>query len=279
MNGFILVNKETGISSNRVVQEIKNKIKAKKVGHLGTLDPLADGLLVLAINRATKFSNHFLESDKSYDVRVQLGISTDTDDSTGNIIFESNDLPSKEEVKDKLFSFLGESMQIPPFFSALKHKGKPLYKYARQGEFISKPPRKIIIRNIQNFRYRNKICSFKLHCSKGTYVRSIARDLGEGLGCGAHMKSLTRLSQADFHLSNANNISDVTKQDIISIETAFKIFKRISINSNEAKKFINGVKIPKSNISDIILRVFNEKDRFLGIGEIKDNNLKHKQLV
>jgi len=118
-----------------------------------------------------------------------------------------------------------------------------------------------------------------LHCSKGTYVRSIARDLGEGLGCGAHMKSLTRFSQADFHLSDANNISDVTKQDIISIETAFKIFKRISINSNEAKKFINGVKIPISNISDIILRVFNEKDIFLGIGEIKDNNLKHKQLV
>ena len=129
MNGFILVNKETGISSNRVVQEIKKKIKADKVGHLGTLDPLADGLLVLAINRATKFSNYFLESDKSYDVEVMLGINTDTDDSTGKIISVSKKIPSKEEVKAKLFRFMGDSMQTPPFFSALKHKGKPLYKY------------------------------------------------------------------------------------------------------------------------------------------------------
>tara|TARA_B100001250_G_scaffold406863_1_gene426627 strand:+ start:3363 stop:4202 length:840 start_codon:yes stop_codon:yes gene_type:complete len=279
MNGFILVNKETGISSNSVVQEIKRKIRANKVGHLGTLDPLADGLLVLAINRATKFSNHFLESDKSYYVKVKLGISTDTDDSTGKIIFESNKLPTQEEIKGKLFSFIGDSMQIPPFFSALKYKGKPLYKYARQGEFISKPPRKITIRNINHFSYKDKICSFQLECSKGTYIRSIARDLGRNLGCGAHMKSLTRLSQANFHLSEASNVSDITKQSIIPIETAFKIFNKISINPDASKKFINGIKIPISHNSDIFLRVFNENDKFLGIGEVKDNNLKHKQLV
>tara|TARA_B100001113_G_scaffold45122_1_gene31902 strand:+ start:5317 stop:6156 length:840 start_codon:yes stop_codon:yes gene_type:complete len=279
MNGFILVNKETGISSNRVVQEIKKKIKADKVGHLGTLDPLADGLLVLAINRATKFSNYFLESDKSYDVEVMLGINTDTDDSTGKIISVSKKIPSKEEVKAKLFRFMGDSMQTPPFFSALKHKGKPLYKYARQGEFISKPPRKIRIKDISNFKYKDRICSFEIDCSKGTYIRSIARDLGKNLGCGAHMKSLTRLSQADFNLSEANNISDITNRNIISIETTFKKFNKISINSDESKRFINGVKIPKSNSSNTFFRVFNEKDNFLGIGEIKNNNLKHKQLV
>ncbi len=279
MNGFILVNKESGVSSNRVVQEIKRKIKADKVGHLGTLDPLADGLLVLAVNRATKFSNYFLESNKSYDVKVRLGISTDTDDSTGKIISESDHIPSEEEVKDNLFNFIGDSMQIPPFFSALKYKGKPLYKYARQGEFISKPPRKITISNINNFSYKNKICSFQLECSKGTYIRSIARDLGQNLGCGAHMKSLTRLSQAEFQLSEANNVSDITKQNIIFIETAFKIFNKISINLDESKKFINGVKLTTKHNSDTLLRVFNEKDKFLGIGKIKDNKLKHKQLV
>ncbi len=279
MNGFILVNKETGITSNKVVQDIKRKLKADKVGHLGTLDPLAEGLLVLAINRATKFSNYFLESDKSYYVEVQLGITTDTDDSTGKTIFESKKIPSKEEVKSQLFRFMGNSMQIPPFFSALKHKGKPLYKYARRGEFISKSARKINIKDIRNFRYKDRICTFEIDCSKGTYIRSIARDLGENLGCGAHMKSLTRLSQADFRLLDANNISSITKGNIISIEKAFEIFNKISINLDESKKFINGVQIPKSSSSNIFFRVFNEKDKFLGIGEIKDNNLKHKQLV
>ena len=192
---------------------------------------------------------------------------------------ESKKIPSKEEVKSQLLRFMGNSMQIPPFFSALKHKGKPLYKYARRGEFISKSARKINIKDIRNFRYKHRICSFEIDCSKGTYIRSIARDLGENLGCGAHMKSLTRLSQADFRLLDANNISSITKGNIISIEKAFEIFNKISINLDESKKFINGVQIPKSSSSNIFFRVFNEKDKFLGIGEIKDNNLKHKQLV
>ena len=160
MNGFILVNKESGVSSNFVVQQIKRKIKAQKIGHLGTLDPLASGLLILAVNRATKFSSYFLESDKSYDVEVEFGTSTDTDDSTGKIIYKSNDYPNKTSVKNHLESFIGESMQIPPFFSALKYKGKPLYKYARRGEFISKPPRKILVNCIENLVLNNKVCSF-----------------------------------------------------------------------------------------------------------------------
>ena len=168
MNGFILVDKETGISSNSIVQQVKKKLKVKKVGHLGTLDPLAKGLVILAINRATKFSSYFLESDKSYDVQIKLGIATDTDDSTGTIIHESQNYPESESVKKELLSFIGESMQVPPFFSALKHKGKPLYKYAREGNFISKPSRRIFISKIENFNYKNKICSFRVDCSKGT---------------------------------------------------------------------------------------------------------------
>ena len=165
MNGFILVNKQKDVSSNFVVQEIKKKIKAKKVGHMGTLDPLASGLLVLAINRATKFSSYFLESEKSYDVEVSLGISTDTDDSTGKIISESNDCPDEALIMKELYQFKGQSLQVPPFFSALKHKGKPLYYYARKGEFISKPARKIKVTDIKDFKYKNKICSFRIHCS------------------------------------------------------------------------------------------------------------------
>ena len=279
MNGFILVNKESGVSSNFVVQHIKKKIKAKKVGHLGTLDPLASGLLILAINRATKFSSYFLESDKSYDVEVELGASTDTDDSTGKIIYESNNFPVKSSIKNELESFLGESMQVPPFFSALKYKGKPLYKYAREGELIAKPARKILVTRIESIDFDGKICSFKIYCSKGTYIRSIARDLGERLGCGAHMKSLIRISQGDFNVTNAKSASDIIEEDIISIEDAFKNLEKIKIQHDDEKKFINGVTIPNFNFQNAQYRIFNKNNNFVGIGEIIKNNLKHKQLV
>ena len=279
MNGFILVNKESGVSSNFIVQHIKKKIKAKKVGHLGTLDPLASGLLILAINRATKFSSYFLESDKSYDVEVELGASTDTDDSTGKIIYESNNFPVKSSIKNELESFIGESMQVPPFFSALKYKGKPLYKYAREGELIAKPPRKILVTRIESIDFDGNICSFKIYCSKGTYIRSIARDLGERLGCGAHMKSLIRISQGDFNVTNAKSASDIIEEDIIRIEDAFKNLEKIKIQHDDEKKFINGGTIPNFNFQNAQYRIFNKNNNFVGIGEIIKNNLKHKQLV
>ena len=279
MNGFFLLKKEQGYSSNNVVQEIKKKIKVKKVGHLGTLDPMATGLLILAVNRATKFSNYFLESDKSYDVEVELGCSTDTDDSTGNIISQSNSIPDKASVKKELLLFKGESLQIPPFFSALKHKGKPLYKYARQGEYISKPPRKIFVKQISNFNFQNNICSFRIDCTKGTYIRSIARDLGERLGCGAHMKKLIRVSQGIFSLSDATNSKDLKKENIIKIEDAFPNFSIINLSNDNLKKFINGLEINDIEEKEGLYRVFDLNNGFIGIGEIKDNALKHKQLV
>ena len=279
MNGFFLVKKEQGYSSNNVVQEIKKKINVKKIGHLGTLDPLATGLLVLAVNRATKFSNYFLESDKSYDVEVVLGYSTDTDDSTGNIISKSDNIPDKTLVERELFFFKGESLQTPPFYSALKHKGKPLYKYARQGEYISKPPRKIFIKEIKNFNFQKNICSFRIDCTKGTYIRSIARDLGERLGCGAHMKKLVRVSQGIFSLSNATSTIDLKKENIINIEDAFTNFDNIKLNNTDIKRFTNGVVISELQEKDGIYRVFNLNNDFIGIGETKDSFLKHKQLV
>jgi len=279
MNGFILVNKKTGVTSNSIVQQIKKKIKAKKVGHLGTLDPLASGLLILAVNRATKFSSYFLESDKTYDVQFELGTSTDTEDSTGNIIYQSNKLPKKSEVKTVLDNLVGDSMQIPPFFSALKHKGKPLYEYARKGEFIKKPPRRITIKSIKNFNMNEKVCSFRIHCSKGTYIRSIGRDLGNYFGCGAHMRSLKRISQGNFFLNQANIASDTKIENIINIDDAFSDFKKIIIDGEDLKKFINGVKVSDKRCEYNLLRVFSKSGNFIGIGEIKNNFLKHKQLV
>ena len=279
MDGFILINKEIGETSNNVVQKVKKVLKAKKVGHLGTLDPIAEGLLILAVNKATKFSSYFLESDKSYEVKVELGKSTDTDDSSGKIIFESNvELPEKI-IRESLFSFIGESEQIPPFFSALKYQGKPLYKYAREGQFINKPARKILIKEINDYKYSNKVCSFTVYCTKGTYIRSLARDLGERLKCGAHMIALKRVRQHNFKLSDAVSILEISKENIVSIEAAFNDYKKIIINSEDSKKFINGVKNIYNDNPDNLYKISNNEGIFLGIGQIKNKNLRHKQLV
>ena len=279
MNGFLLINKPSGLSSNQVVQKIKEIFKVKKVGHLGTLDPLASGLLVLAFNRATKFSNYFLESDKHYEVEIVLGSSTDTDDSEGNVIFESTLQPNQDEIISALLSFQGDSMQVPPFFSALKHKGTPLYKYARRGEYIKKDPRKITVHKIDNIKIIGMACKFFISCSKGTYIRSIARDLGDKLNCGAHMTALRRVQQHEFRLFHAKEIHDATYRDLITIEEAFKSIDSIKISKDHTKKFINGVKFKYQEVQRDCIRVYSEDNRFLGLGEINKSHLKHKQLV
>ena len=226
MDGFLLAYKEKGVSSNQVVQKTKRLLSLKKVGHLGTLDPMAEGLLVLAVNRATRFSSFFLESDKRYEAEISFGIKTNTDDAMGEVISESDLIPKESDIKKELKKFLGESLQNPPFFSALKHQGKPLYKYARDGEFISKPPRKINIYSIENFNYLHNKCSFLVHCSKGTYIRSIARDLGDALGCGGHLSALKRVDQGEFNIAKSNIPTEIDLKNMISIESAFQVFSR-----------------------------------------------------
>ena len=279
MNGFLLVNKEKGYSSNEVVQKIKRKFSLKKVGHLGTLDPDAEGLLIIAINRATKFSKFFLNTYKSYYVEIKLGKSTTTDDASGEIIKEFEVKCSESEVKREINNFLGKSFQQPPFFSALKYKGKPLYKYARKGEFIKKEPRKIEIKEIKNISYKDKICSFQILCSKGTYIRSIARDLGENLGCCGHMYSLRRLSQHRFKVIDAHLIKEVTLEHVIKIDDCFKDYEKLSLSKKNLKIFINGGRVFLNKNFSKDLRIYSEDNNFIGLGHLENNHLKHKQLV
>lgn len=279
MNGFINLIKKRGISSNAALQEAKRKLKVKKAGHLGTLDPMAHGVLVLGINRGTKFSSYFLESDKTYKAEITLGVSTDTDDAMGKTIVESSKKVCAKGVEIALKTFIGKSMQVPPSYSALKHKGKPLYKYAREGKPISKPPREVIIYSIKNFEFKNNICICEIHCSKGTYIRSIARDLGNMLGVGGHLSDLERLGQGVFNIKNAYTIEQLNENSILSIESAFPNFLNINLSSNETKFFLNGVKIKSQNYPDAIYKTYSDKGIFLGLGEVQDSNLKLKQLV
>jgi tRNA pseudouridine55 synthase len=279
MDGFLLLDKEKGISSNQLVQKVKKSLSLKKVGHLGTLDPMATGLMILAINRATKFSSYFLESDKSYDASIQLGSSTDTDDAMGNIISSSDIIPNEKDINKSLASFIGQSMQIAPFFSALKHKGKPLYRYAREGEFISKPPREINIFSIKNIICEHNKCSFIVHCSKGTYIRSIARDLGDKLNSGGHLSALRRLSQGTFNIKNAMTIENIELNKLITIEEAFSELSEIQLDSNQTKFFMNGVKIEEINLEDDTYKIYDSSKKFLGLGMVSNSVLALKRLV
>jgi tRNA pseudouridine55 synthase len=279
MDGFFLLNKEKGTTSNQLVQNIKKSLKFKKVGHLGTLDPMATGLMIIAVNRATKFSSYFLESDKTYHATVKLGSSTDTDDAFGKIIETSENVPTKENTYDVLNSFHGKSLQVAPFYSALKHKGKPLYKYAREGDLISKPPREINVFSIKDFIFASDECSFLIHCSKGTYIRSIARDLGEKLGCGAHLVGLKRVSQGKFNINRALTAEEVEIKNLISIEEAFKAFPDIKLQNDQLKIFLNGGKLKNINSEDDDYRIYDLSSTFIGLGNVSNNVLALKRLV
>ena len=279
MDGFLLAYKEKGISSNRLVQDVKKSLSLKKVGHLGTLDPMAEGLVILAINRATRFSSFFLESDKSYIAGITFGAKTDTDDAMGQVIESSEIVPREKDINEALESFIGESMQVAPFFSALKFKGKPLYKYAREGEFISKPPRYINIFSIKDINHEANYCSLSIHCSKGTYIRSIARDLGDKLGCGAHLSSLIRTSQGNFSYLEAKKTELINIDQLISIESAFNNFSDINLDHDQTKNFSNGVKILDINHENNYYKIYDYASKFLGLGIVSESVLALKRLV
>ena len=279
MDGFLLAYKEKGISSNRLVQDVKKSLSLKKVGHLGTLDPMAEGLVILAINRATRFSSFFLESDKSYIAGITFGAKTDTDDAMGQVVESSEIIPKEKDINEALESFIGESMQVAPFFSALKFKGKPLYKYAREGEFISKPPRYINIYSIKDINHEANCCSLSIHCSKGTYIRSIARDLGDKLGCGAHLSSLIRTSQGSFSYLEAKKPELINIDQLISIESAFNNFSDINLDHDQTKNFSNGVKILDINHENNYYKIYDYSSKFLGLGIVSESVLALKRLV
>ena len=279
ISGFLLVNKDPGITSSRVVQILKKKFNLKKVGHLGTLDPMATGLLIIAINRATKFASLLLQSEKSYRAEVTLGIQTDTDDAEGEVISSKAVNISGLDAKESLLTFLGESDQLPPNYSALKYKGKPMYKYARDGIKVEKAARKILIKNIQNILIELPRVSFDISCSKGTYIRSIARDLGAKLGCGAHLSGLTRTSQEKFRLSEACSLDDIKLKDLISLEKAFEDLDFIELDEKDCKAFLHGRSIEIDLDHTNLLRVYDSANQFIAIGKNSSKGFKHEYLV
>jgi tRNA pseudouridine55 synthase len=204
MNGILIVDKPQGVTSHDVVNVIRRKFGIRKVGHAGSLDPIATGVLVILLGTATKLSSHLMQDDKIYETTLRLGIRTDTHDAEGKVVGTS-DVPTLDgqSMSEVFARFSGEQWQTPPSFSAVKYKGTPLYKLARRGISVTKEPRKITIHDLAITHINIPDVSFRVHCSKGTYIRQLCDDIGQALGCGAHMVALRRVQSGDFGIEEA----------------------------------------------------------------------------
>lgn len=216
VNGILIIDKPKGLSSNQALQKVKYIFNAKKAGHTGSLDPLATGVLPICFGKATKLADKLLTSDKKYIVKAKLGITTETGDAEGSVVDNCDVvLPSDDELATIVQEFKGEQQQIPSMYSALKHNGTPLYKLARQGIVVPREPRSIIIYEIAilNINREHNTIDLMVHCSKGTYIRTLVEDIGKRLGCGAYVAELCRTLAGDYKISEAKTIDDLVILD------------------------------------------------------------------
>ena len=286
MNGIVIVNKQKGYTSHDVVSKVKRIVK-EKVGHTGTLDPLATGVLPLLIGKGTLCSKYLINHDKKYLVSLKLGVSTDTMDLEGKVLEEKEvnlSILEKENVEKILFSFIGKQEQKPPMYSAIKIAGKKLYEYARKGEEVEIPTREIEIYNIEliGINKIDKEIEFKVACSKGTYIRSLCADIAKKLGTIGFMKDLKRLQVGEFDIKNSIIVDEkTTKEDIekniISVEELFRDKEKIELDNKKLILFLNGVKLSNKNKDDIY-RIYN-LDKFIGIGIVKNGLLKRDIVI
>jgi len=242
ISGSLLIDKEKGLTSRQEVNNISHLLKEKKAGHIGTLDPFADGLLIVLLGKATKISPFLEGMDKTYMATLKLGSKTDSGDLTGNII-ENKDIPSlnKEDLENVFKSFLGKQTQIPPMYSALKVNGKALYKYAREGKEIERKKREITIYELKLLSYENNEITFISKVSKGTYIRTLGEDIAEKLGTVGHLTKLTRLSIGPYSLEQAKKTEDVSESDLIPTLKMLSFMKSFEVEGELLKKASNGM--------------------------------------
>lgn len=286
MNGILIINKEKGCTSHDIVYKIK-KIFNEKVGHTGTLDPLAEGVLPILIGKGTLCSKYLINHDKKYVVNLALGQKTETADLEGKIIEEKN-IPDKSltqnEIEKVLKSFIGKQQQMPPIYSAIKVNGKKLYEYARKGQNVEIKPREIKIYDIKlmNIDAQKKQIQFEVFCGKGTYIRSLCEDIAENLETVGYMESLRRIQVGDFKIEESSKIQELeeNKEDtkyleskMISVEEIFKNKEKIKLDDRKMQLFLNGVKITQNQENDIY-RIYDKNEKFIGIGIIQDKLLK-----
>lgn len=264
MNGIVIVDKPSGLTSHDVVSRMRRIFKTRRVGHSGTLDPLATGVLPVFVGRATRACEFALCDEKAYIATFRLGVVTDTLDITGNVLEEREVTASEAEVFDVCRSFLGKSLQTPPMYSAIKVGGVALYKLAREGKEIERKAREIEITEISPKALGNNEYEISVACSKGTYIRSLIDDIGKKLSCGAVMTTLRRTKSGVFEISDARTIEEIeASPSVTPLDFMFSEFDAVTIDARGEKKCRNGADVPYSAEEDKLYRVYSESGEFL----------------
>ena len=290
--GILLLDKPVGLTSNAALQKVKSLYRAKKAGHTGSLDKAASGLLPLCFGEATKFSGFLLNADKHYRTIFQLGIQTNTGDAEGEVVYRGAlQKFTRKRIEAALAGFQGTVMQIPPMFSALKHKGQRLYKLAHQGLEVDREPREITVHSITLLDYRDDELELEILCSKGTYIRTLAEDIGKELGCGAHVKSLRRIGVGPYSDENMLALAELETiaetglsgldAELLGIDSVLQDMPSIHLVESVAFYLCQGqpVMVPKAPTHGM-LRIYTEDKRFLGVGEVlEDGRVAPKRLV
>ncbi|MEG0422671.1 MAG: tRNA pseudouridine(55) synthase TruB [Hafnia sp.] len=289
INGVLLLDKHQGLSSNDVLQKVKRIYNANKAGHTGALDPLATGMLPICLGESTKFSQFLLDADKRYRVIARLGQRTNTSDADGEVVQERPVEFSQEQLDAALEQFRGDSQQVPSMYSALKYQGKPLYEYARQGIEVPREARDITVYELQFIRWENDELELEIHCSKGTYIRTIIDDLGEVLGCGAHVIYLRRVQVSNYPsermvtleqlqqmvaAAEEAGIEPKTVLDplLLPMDTAASHLPEINLTDVVAAYVLQGQPVQVQGLpAEGMVRInVGEKRRFIGVGEVDD---------
>jgi tRNA pseudouridine55 synthase len=283
----LLLDKPLGLSSNQALQTVRRLYNAEKAGHTGTLDPLATGLLPLCFGEATKFSSALLDADKRYVATVQLGVTTDTADAEGLVIAQQSVNVTREDVEQVLTSFLGDVEQVPPMHSALKRDGKPLYEYARKGIVLERSPRRVRIYRMQLLEWMDDHFIFEVSCSKGTYVRTLAADLGERLGCGGHLAALRRTAIGAFDIVQAHPLSlleglNEQRRDALLLppDTLLGNLGVATLDATDALRMRQGQAVRWAGEAGTRMRTYDAAHRFIGVCQLTDDGwLRPQRLV
>lgn len=283
VHGVLLLDKPQGMTSNDALQKVKRLFNAKKAGHTGALDPLATGMLPICFGEATKFSQYLLDSDKRYRVIAKLGERTDTSDADGQIISTRSVNITQSQIDEALTHFRGDILQVPTMFSALKYQGKPLYEYARQGIVIEREARPITIYENQFIQYDSTKheLTLEIHCSKGTYIRTIIDDLGELLGCGAHVIYLRRLQVSNYPIDNMITLDELQNEPLLMpVDSPLQDRPKVVLSESQGKDILLGrtVIVENSVSVETLVRIY-QGQQFIGAGTQIFNKLSPKRLI
>ena len=286
-HGVLLLDKPAGISSNVALQRVRRLYAWSKAGHTGTLDPLATGLLPICLGEATKFSHSLLDADKTYEASIRLGFVSSTGDAEGVLEAYAKPEFAAAQLQQVLDSFIGPIDQVPPMHSAIKKDGKPLYSYARAGETVARLSRKIIINSLQCIDRKEDALTILVDCSKGTYIRVLAEDIGKALGCGGYLLALRRTGIRDLALQDAIGLEKLGEMDaasrvarLLPVDRLVDVLPAVCLSQEAGQRLINGLAVSAINTAAGLVRLYDSTGAFLGVGECRINGvLISKRLV